>query len=46
MHSMYDNIDKNEMFYFLICINNHVINSINFILSYMLIDFIINMKYK
>ena len=25
MHSKYDNMHKNEMFYALICINNHVI---------------------
>ena len=24
MHSKYDNMDKNGMFYALICINNHV----------------------
>ena len=34
MHSKYDNMHKNGMFYALIYINNHVINSINFILSF------------
>ena len=33
MHSKYDNIHKNEMFYVLIYINNHIIISINCILS-------------
>ena len=33
MHSNYDNMDKNGMFYALICINNHVIISINWKLS-------------
>ena len=32
MHSKYDNMHKNEMFYTLICINNHVVNCINFTL--------------
>ena len=33
MHSKYNNIHKNEMFNALICINNHVIMSINCMLS-------------
>ena len=33
MHSKYDNVHKNGMFYALIWINNHVIIIINFILS-------------
>ena len=33
MHSKNDNIYKNVMFHALICINNHVITSINFMLS-------------
>ena len=33
MHSKYDNMHKNEMFYALICINNHLITSINYMLS-------------
>ena len=33
MHSMYNNMDKNGMFYALIYINNHVITYINCMLS-------------
>ena len=33
MHSKYDNMHKNRIFYALICINNHVINRINCMLS-------------
>ena len=33
MHSKYDNIYKNRMFYALICIHNHIIPSINCELS-------------
>ena len=33
MHSKYNNIHKNEIFKALICINNHVIMSINCMLS-------------
>ena len=33
MHSKYDKIYKNVMFYALIEINNHVITCINFMLS-------------
>ena len=33
MHSMYDNMHKNKIFYTLIYINNHVITSINCMLS-------------
>ena len=33
MHLKYDNMHKNEKFYALIYINNHVITSINFMLS-------------
>ena len=33
MHSKYDNMHKNEMFYAFICINNHVIIGISCTLS-------------
>ena len=33
MHSKYDNMHKNGMFYALICINNHIIACIDFVLS-------------
>ena len=33
MHSKYDNMYKNEMFYALICINNHIIARVNCMLS-------------
>ena len=33
MHAKYDNIHENGMFNALICINNHIITSINFMLS-------------
>ena len=33
MYSKYDNIHKNEMFYALIFINNHIIICIKYILS-------------
>ena len=33
MNAKYDNMHKNEIVYVLICINNHIITSINFILS-------------
>ena len=33
MHSKYDNMHTNEMFYALICINNHIIECVNCILS-------------
>ena len=33
MHSKFDNMHKNEMFYALLCINSHVITSINYVLS-------------
>ena len=33
MHLKYDNMNTNEMFYTLICINNHVITGINYMLS-------------
>ena len=33
MHSKYDNMHNDEIFYALICINNHVISSINYMLS-------------
>ena len=33
MHSKFDNIDNNGMFNALIDINNHIITSINYILS-------------
>ena len=33
MHSKYDNMHKNGMFYALICINNHIIACVNFMLS-------------
>ena len=33
MHSKYDNMHKNEMVYVLICINNLIISSINYMLS-------------
>ena len=33
MHSKYDNMHKNGMFYALICINNHIIVCINCVLS-------------
>ena len=33
MHSKYDNMQKNKIFYVLICINNHTFNGINFMLS-------------
>ena len=32
MHSKYDNMNKNRMFYALICINNYTIISVNCIL--------------
>ena len=32
LHLKYDNMHKNGMFYALICINNHVITSINYML--------------
>ena len=35
VHSKYDNMHKNEMFYVLICFNSHVIISRNFMLSLM-----------
>ena len=33
MYLNYDNMHKNEMFYALICINNHVIEGISYMLS-------------
>ena len=33
MHSKYDNMHKNGMFYALLCINNYVITSMNCMLS-------------
>ena len=33
MHIKYDNIHKNIMYYVKICTNNHIITSINYILS-------------
>ena len=33
MHSKYDNMHPNEMFYALICTNNHIITCINCVLS-------------
>ena len=33
MHSKYDNMHKNEMFYALVCINNYIISCINCMLS-------------
>ena len=33
MHSKYNNMHKNKMFYALNCINNHVITSISYVLS-------------
>ena len=33
MHSKYDNMHKNIIVYVLICINNHIIASISFMLS-------------
>ena len=33
MHSKYDNMHQNGMFYALICINNHIIACINCVLS-------------
>ena len=33
IHSKYDNMHENEMFYVLVCINNHIIICINFMLS-------------
>ena len=33
IHSKYDNMHKNEMFYTLICINNHIISCIIHMLS-------------
>ena len=36
IHSKYDNMNKNVMFYGLICINNHVISGINCMLSHLM----------
>ena len=33
VHSKYDNMYKNEIFHALICINNHIISCLNFMLS-------------
>ena len=33
MHSKYDNMHNNGIFYALICINNHIIKCINYMLS-------------
>ena len=33
MHSKYDNMHKNIIFYALVCINNHVITGISYMLS-------------
>ena len=38
MHSRYVNMHKNEMLYVLICINNHIITCMNYILSTTNID--------
>ena len=33
MHSKYDNMYKNEILYYLICINDNIITSISYMLS-------------
>ena len=38
IHSKYDNMHKNRMFYAKICINNHIIQCINYMLSWIQID--------
>ena len=40
MHSKYDNMHTNGMFYALICINNHIIACVNCMLSVQMKDYI------
>ena len=46
MHSKYDNMYKNGMIYALICINNHIITDINYMLLVTNIAFIEVSRYR
>ena len=46
IHSKHDNMNKNEMFYALICINKHIISCVNYMLLVGKTTLVRNMIYK
>ena len=45
MFSKYDNMNKNGMVYALVCINNHIITCINYMLSIIQMEKLIKISY-
>ena len=45
MHYKYDNMHKNEIFYALNCINNHVIISIVCMLSWLSVEMLVDRRF-